>query len=615
MAIDQDIEQRVNAYRNNPQALQQRYAQNQQLLDLLALQRLKSEKDDAARKVQMEMQQNPQTIKQQREQQLLDMTKQDLAKQTAGIMQTAQQRQQKNMQRIAKQGAASPQQMQRVASGLGALAQRQQQQAPRRMAAGGVVALQAGGDVTQAEIAEYKRRYTGQSSRRWRGKSDAEIADMIRAERSAVMGGPPDGMELTRRGYRPVLDTAAEQASQVQTAEFEEKDSDTGTPVVAEAETTVTKAPSTPTRREQVADAATAMVADGTADQTAPPAQQGIMELVQAQDNQLVAPTIDTSKVGERGKDILAQTGLGSLQNPETARTTARDAAATYMGREDKKNKMQEYLEELKALDVRQQDPDKLRRERRSAFLRGTAGRSGFGGMMAAGSAAMAGERAKQEKSERDRLMSRINLDKSAMDMDMSIAKDALADGRSAYEQAMANRRQAASVLSSTSNQDIQLAMKEAQLAFDANKGNIRNLLDAAQIQYTDDLRRAMESADAAQRAGKILADLQQKKVEVFQKEAAEDRTLMAARAALQENPDDATAIANYTAAYNALQTRVNALFEMRSGTGQSFNDVEQLLLQMMQGQQPSLGDLSSGATAPTQPSFNTEGWGSLSVR
>lgn len=615
MAIDQDIEQRVNAYRNNPQALQQRYAQNQQLLDLLALQRLKSEKDDAARKVQMEMQQNPQTIKQQREQQLLDMTKQDLAKQTAGIMQTAQQRQQKNMQRIAKQGAASPQQMQRVASGLGALAQRQQQQAPRRMAAGGVVALQAGGDVTQAEIAEYKRRYTGQSSRRWRGKSDAEIADMIRAERSAVMGGPPDGMELTRRGYRPVLDTAAEQASQVQTAEFEEKDSDTGTPVVAEAETTVTKAPSTPTRREQVADAATAMVADGTADQTAPPAQQGIMELVQAQDNQLVAPTIDTSKVGERGKDILAQTGLGSLQNPETARTTARDAAATYMGREDKKNKMQEYLEELKALDVRQQDPDKLRRERRSAFLRGTAGRSGFGGMMAAGSAAMAGERAKQEKSERDRLMSRINLDKSAMDMDMSIAKDALADGRSAYEQAMANRRQAASVLSSTSNQDIQLAMKEAQLAFDANKGNIRNLLDAAQIQYTDDLRRAMESADAAQRAGKILADLQQKKVEVFQKEAAEDRTLMAARAALQENPDDATAIANYTAAYNALQTRVNALFEMRSGTGQSFNDVEQLLLQMMQGQQPSLGDLSSGATAPTQPNFDTEGWGSLSVR
>ena len=30
MAIDQDIAQRVNAYRGNPQALQQRYASNQE---------------------------------------------------------------------------------------------------------------------------------------------------------------------------------------------------------------------------------------------------------------------------------------------------------------------------------------------------------------------------------------------------------------------------------------------------------------------------------------------------------------------------------------------------------------------------------------------------------
>ena len=97
MRLDQDIEQRVNAYRGNPQALQQRYAANQELLDLLALQRLKSEKDDAARKVQMEMQENPQTIKQQKERQLFEMTKQDLVNQTAGIMQNKRNRQQKNV--------------------------------------------------------------------------------------------------------------------------------------------------------------------------------------------------------------------------------------------------------------------------------------------------------------------------------------------------------------------------------------------------------------------------------------------------------------------------------------------------------------------------------------
>jgi hypothetical protein len=78
MAIDQEIQQKVDAYRNNPQALQQRYAQNQQLVDLLALQKIKSEMDAAKRDIEMKMQQQPGTIKQQREQELMERTKQDM---------------------------------------------------------------------------------------------------------------------------------------------------------------------------------------------------------------------------------------------------------------------------------------------------------------------------------------------------------------------------------------------------------------------------------------------------------------------------------------------------------------------------------------------------------
>ena len=62
MAIDQEIQRKVDAYRSNPAALQQRYQQNQQLIDLLALQKLKSEKDAAAKEMQMQMAQDPQTI-------------------------------------------------------------------------------------------------------------------------------------------------------------------------------------------------------------------------------------------------------------------------------------------------------------------------------------------------------------------------------------------------------------------------------------------------------------------------------------------------------------------------------------------------------------------------
>jgi len=129
--LDQQIQQKVDAYRGNPQALMQRYQQNQQLLDLLALQKLKSEKEAAARQMQMQMQQQPQTVAQQREQEVLGLTKQELAQQTQGIMQQRQAQQQKNLQQVAQ-------------GGIGALLQRPQA-APQpvpRMAGGGIVAFQ-----------------------------------------------------------------------------------------------------------------------------------------------------------------------------------------------------------------------------------------------------------------------------------------------------------------------------------------------------------------------------------------------------------------------------------------------------------------------------------------
>ena len=47
--IDRDVESRMDAYRSNPQALAQKYAVGQELLDLIALQKLKSEKEAAMR--------------------------------------------------------------------------------------------------------------------------------------------------------------------------------------------------------------------------------------------------------------------------------------------------------------------------------------------------------------------------------------------------------------------------------------------------------------------------------------------------------------------------------------------------------------------------------------
>ena len=76
--LDAQVEARMDAYRSNPQKLQQRYGQNKELLDLLALQKLTSEKKAVAADMQMKAQQNPNTIAQQREQEALELTKQEM---------------------------------------------------------------------------------------------------------------------------------------------------------------------------------------------------------------------------------------------------------------------------------------------------------------------------------------------------------------------------------------------------------------------------------------------------------------------------------------------------------------------------------------------------------
>jgi len=140
MGIDQEIQRRMDAYRGNPQGLQQRYQMSQQLLDLLALQKLKAEQDAMVRQMRTQMQQAPGTVAQQMEQEMLGRTKQEIAQQVGGVMQQQARQQQQNMARMA-QAMARPQ------GGIAGIAPQ-----TARMAGGGIVAFQAGGTKKDAEL-------------------------------------------------------------------------------------------------------------------------------------------------------------------------------------------------------------------------------------------------------------------------------------------------------------------------------------------------------------------------------------------------------------------------------------------------------------------------------
>lgn len=165
------VEDRVAAYRGNPAPLQQRYAMSQDLLDLLALQKIKSEKENAARQMQMQMAQQqaaqggePPTIAQQRENEVRDLTKRELAQQVGGVNNQRFQAQQQGMQKL----------MQGIARAPGAQAAAQ----PRMMATGGIVAF-----------AGPEGSYVGEAFRdflRSMGISNSEYANMDGPQRRAL---------------------------------------------------------------------------------------------------------------------------------------------------------------------------------------------------------------------------------------------------------------------------------------------------------------------------------------------------------------------------------------------------------------------------------------------
>jgi len=154
--IDSQIEQRKMQFGENPQALQQRYGQSKQLLDLLALQQITEEQKQKSQMMQMQMQQNPATIAEQVEQEALQGKKAEMAQSLQGMQaMRAPKRSQSETARgvagaLAQKQREQQSRMQKIA-GSGVAGQRARNM--ERMYDGGIVGFQAGGyNPTEEEI-------------------------------------------------------------------------------------------------------------------------------------------------------------------------------------------------------------------------------------------------------------------------------------------------------------------------------------------------------------------------------------------------------------------------------------------------------------------------------
>lgn len=189
MSIDREINARVDAYGSNPQALQKKYSMSKDLVDLLALQKIKKSMDEERNSIAMMMNTNPATIKQQREQEVFGRTAQDVAQQLGGILQTA-----KNKKQMAQRRPAS--------QGLGALMPQQgkRPQQPQRMQAGGIVAFNDGNDVeTKRKIQELiNLGYSDEQIAEFLSRTPEELIKSVRRQQKEDMQVSGEGVSAEK---------------------------------------------------------------------------------------------------------------------------------------------------------------------------------------------------------------------------------------------------------------------------------------------------------------------------------------------------------------------------------------------------------------------------------
>jgi hypothetical protein len=119
-------------------------------MDLLAMQKLKSEKETAARDMALKADQTPGTIAEQYEQQLVSMNKNEMANQVAGVL---GQKQKQAQQRQQAMGITPQQRPQQRPQGAPQGIANQPRPNMQGMAQGGIVGYQKGGDVSRLEKA------------------------------------------------------------------------------------------------------------------------------------------------------------------------------------------------------------------------------------------------------------------------------------------------------------------------------------------------------------------------------------------------------------------------------------------------------------------------------
>jgi len=536
--IDKLVNQKADAYRSNPQALKQRYSQNQELMDLLAMQKLKTEKETVARDMALKAEQTPGTIAEQYEQQLVSMNKDQMAQQTAGIL---GERQKKAQQKSQSMGMPPQQpQGQRPPMPQGAPQGIASQPRPNMqgMAQGGIVGYQAGGKLSRRERALKALGITEDALERMSPDQKKVVEQQIQSEYvkqrkeftvpempiSKVVreAQDPEIQAAKREDIRRRMNPTAEEKAQdglgnlLADKELLAGEEEDMTRIAAATATAPTTAPAaTAAAPTPATDPTTGGVATLPVDPSA--GVNANLERVGLDVDSLTA-TPDTSGISRKQvTEALAGTGVleglkkdiatdpTQVQKDEIARMSSDDKDAGGFDRAGQKAMYDKYLGEKETLDAKALSPAEVEKRRR---------RKAIQGFMSEGTSRGTGiAQAKFDddlaKSRQGSILQRLSIEKQGMDNDVKIATAINEEAGRALGRAMDARSKAMTTVSNLAADDISMYNAEANRMYTANQNGIKNKIDALRVDTEARLQSLIQSQASAAQIGTEIARLE----------------------------------------------------------------------------------------------------------
>ena len=205
------INQKADAYRSNPDALQKKAKLSGDLMDALALQKVMSDKAMAKQQLALSQQQDAGSVVEQMEQKLVGMNKEELTAQTAGIMGERNKQKQKQISAAAPPQKPPMQMAQGAPQGLPAAPR-----SPMQMAQGGIIGYDAGGltEISDAQVVAFLKKKYGANLTGAQLKLMLNDPKRIASEKQSMMKDAARdraGEEITRTDRTGIRDRQARQ--------------------------------------------------------------------------------------------------------------------------------------------------------------------------------------------------------------------------------------------------------------------------------------------------------------------------------------------------------------------------------------------------------------------